>query len=632
MGKRYGIGHTLIMLFGVLIVFSTLLTSSELNKSDIAKYFEQATKYRQNSEFEKLREVYSKIIKLDPNNYKAHKNMGSSYLDTKEYDKAIEFYKKSIEINPKKFNAYHNMGLVYFYQKNYDNALDFFEKSLTLNPKFYATYFFIGKIYSSRKKYNKAIDFFQKSIEINPRDIQPYHHLVSVYTEQKDFNKALQVCYKIIEIAPKRYNAYEIIGTIYQFQKKFDLSIEFYEKALKLDPDNQNIQANKIEVEKKRESYKEITQGKEYINRGEYSKAIESYTKAIDIHPRDAGSYYQIGRVYILMGKHNKAREFFSDSLMIKPNGNAYFAMGASYLQEQKYDESLKYFTMALEEKLTYLENNDSEIGVIYDHMGSIWGKKGEYDKALEFYTKALEISVNTVGEEDMETRNLYYNMGVTWERKGEIIKAQEFYTKAHFSNKVSPTMEIPSTEKEKKSEEKEVVTFILGMLMIGFSLLFHSKQKRVALISPSNNIKEIPFLFSWTVLLFAFIVPLMRKDYLWFFITLISYPFGGSIIISFLYNKIYIKNLIKTGYRPVDIDSENLLNSKGIKVYHKEYNEIFKKEENSNIQKMVQKLSKKESSQVNKFTTCKNCSASKIVIEDGIYICEYCGTSVGSV
>lgn len=101
---------------------------------------------------------------------------------------------------------------------------------------------------------------------------------------------------------------------------------------------------------------------------------------------------------------------------------------------------------------------------------------------------------------------------------------------------------------------------------------------------------------------------------------------------ISFFYNKIYIKNLIKKGCRPVDVESEKLLNSKGIKFEYKDYNEIVKKEESPKVQKMMNKPSTNELSQLNRFKACRNCSASEVEIKDGIYVCVYCGCSLGSV
>ena len=78
---------------------------------------------------------------------------------------------------------------------------------------------------------------------------------------------------------------------------------------------------------------------------------------------------------------------------------------------------------------------------------------------------------------------------------------------------------------------------------------------------NPSGMVKEVKKGFSWTGFFFGLCVPLIRGDLKWaaimFAISLLagSFTFGlGSLFISlifaFLYNKLYIKELLEKGYR----------------------------------------------------------------------------------
>jgi hypothetical protein len=80
--------------------------------------------------------------------------------------------------------------------------------------------------------------------------------------------------------------------------------------------------------------------------------------------------------------------------------------------------------------------------------------------------------------------------------------------------------------------------------------------------------VKTAPVGFSWTMLLFGIFVPMIRGDWKWFFIGLAIaiFTFGlGWLIVLFMYNKIYIKNLMEKGYIPADDFSKQTLASKGI-------------------------------------------------------------------
>jgi hypothetical protein len=80
--------------------------------------------------------------------------------------------------------------------------------------------------------------------------------------------------------------------------------------------------------------------------------------------------------------------------------------------------------------------------------------------------------------------------------------------------------------------------------------------------------IKEVKIGFSWTCLFFGGFVPLFRLDWLWLFLYIIfcSITFGLFwVIFPFIYNRIYIKNLIeKRGYVPSDEIASNILVQKG--------------------------------------------------------------------
>ncbi|KAA8997583.1 DUF2628 domain-containing protein [Paenibacillus spiritus] len=81
---------------------------------------------------------------------------------------------------------------------------------------------------------------------------------------------------------------------------------------------------------------------------------------------------------------------------------------------------------------------------------------------------------------------------------------------------------------------------------------------------------------FSWTTFLFGFIPALIRGDLKWAAIMFIFAVVTGvftlgwgtwipSLIFSFFYNKIYLKELLEKGYVPADDMAKYLLQERGI-------------------------------------------------------------------
>ncbi|MBB1063774.1 DUF2628 domain-containing protein [Limosilactobacillus fastidiosus] len=101
----------------------------------------------------------------------------------------------------------------------------------------------------------------------------------------------------------------------------------------------------------------------------------------------------------------------------------------------------------------------------------------------------------------------------------------------------------------------------------------------RVNLKNPNTHqLKQVKVGFSWTTFFFGFWPALFRGDWKWFGIQLIivifvaCFTFGlgtgiVGIVFSFFYNKLYINDLLESGYVPNDKTSEDILLSKGITV-----------------------------------------------------------------
>lgn len=100
----------------------------------------------------------------------------------------------------------------------------------------------------------------------------------------------------------------------------------------------------------------------------------------------------------------------------------------------------------------------------------------------------------------------------------------------------------------------------------------------RATLENQMGLIKEVKIGFSWTTFFFGFFPALFRGDLKWAAIifisavaaSLITVGVGGwipSVIFAFIYNKIYIRELIEKGYRPASEESKMKLENGGIPI-----------------------------------------------------------------
>lgn len=72
---------------------------------------------------------------------------------------------------------------------------------------------------------------------------------------------------------------------------------------------------------------------------------------------------------------------------------------------------------------------------------------------------------------------------------------------------------------------------------------------------------------YSWTSLFFGFLVPLLRGDWKWAVIMFIAAMFTfnlSCIVFGFIYNRIYVNELLEKGYVPADEFSQSVLVDRG--------------------------------------------------------------------
>ena len=162
--------------------------------------------------------------------------------------------------------------------------------------------------------------------------------------------------------------------------------------------------------------------GSIYLSEANYTKALESYLKSLKIseeinHKKLMGmGYSNIGLVYFYQKNYTKALEYhFKDLQLIETNSNresdrgtCYINIGAAYQNMLDYTKALTYNLKAL--KCFEEFGNKRGIGVCYTNIGIVYKNQANYGKALEFSLKSLVIKKETEDEAGMGV--CYGNIG----------------------------------------------------------------------------------------------------------------------------------------------------------------------------------------------------------------------------
>ncbi len=181
-------------------------------------------------------------------------------------------------------------------------------------------------------------------------------------------------------------------------------------------PDLGEIHRGPEAHQKRREAAIHNNRANAYAAKGDYNRAIEGYTKAIELQPDLAITYSNRGGTYRDKGDYDRAIEDCSTAIRLKPDyADAYTNRGAAHRSKGDYNRAIADYNMAIRLKPDFVE--------VYYNRGMAYGVKGDYDRAIEDYTMAIDLKPDFV--------EAHYNRGVAYYERREFARSIEDYSTA---------------------------------------------------------------------------------------------------------------------------------------------------------------------------------------------------------
>ena len=101
-----------------------------------------------------------------------------------------------------------------------------------------------------------------------------------------------------------------------------------------------NANASEQPINQNAEAY--YNRGWTYIKRGQYTLAIENFTKAIDLNPNYVEAYYNRGAAYNANSEFDRAIEDYSEALKLKPKvAEVHYNRGTVYDKKGELDRAI---------------------------------------------------------------------------------------------------------------------------------------------------------------------------------------------------------------------------------------------------------------------------------------------------
>ena len=439
-------------------------------KPDYAEaYYNRGIAYADKGDYDAAISDYTKAIKIEPNDAANFNNRGIAYKTKGDHDAAIADFNKAIQIKPDDAVAYNNRGNAYERKGDYDAAIADYNKAIQIKPDYAKAYYNRGIAYKKKGDYDAAIADYNKAIQIKPDDADAYYYRGRAYHKKQEYTRAIEDYTKATEINPK--DAYNFSGRAWTYFKAGQAARGFpdAERALELKPNEPDFLDTRGEI------FEALGRRDEAV--ADFRRAIDEYTKAIEIDPKNAYNFNGRAWVYFKAGQAAKGLPDAERALELKPNepdflgtrGNIFEALGRRdeaiadlrrALSINPEDPDLQPSRDALKrlegsptapspspgagagpapaniiEACTKEPNNDAaitacsrlidsgnvtggELATAYEARGLAYRDKQEYDRAIADFDKAIELAPSSA--------SAHYNRGFIYNYKGSAMGKDE--------------------------------------------------------------------------------------------------------------------------------------------------------------------------------------------------------------
>ena len=132
-----------------------------------------------------------------------------------------------------------------------------------------------------------------------------------------------------------------------------------------------------------------LSDGWKFYAAGNYQQAVQSFTDAINIFPRNAYGYFGRGTAYNELYNNQKALDDFNKSIEIAPNHFTYNNRGKINFEMKNYSAALEDFNKALQ-----VNPNDA---TAYYNRGTVYFAVENFNLGMKDFDKAISLQPNNV-------------------------------------------------------------------------------------------------------------------------------------------------------------------------------------------------------------------------------------------
>ena len=345
--------------------------------------------------------------------------------------KVLTHYTELVRLFPNDERAHNLLGNTYFGRQEYETAIKHYVRATTINPSFSPTYNQLGYAYRFMEKFSDAEQAFKKYTELIPGDPNPYDSYAELLLKMGRFDESIKMYEKALAVDPNFVASYVGIGNDYLAMGRPDQARTTFAKLASV---------ARTTGEKRQARFWNAAS---YVYEGATDKALAELQAGYDLAAANndwgtmSGDLTQMGDILREAGRADEALKKYNeavaaidkaqvpDELKQATRRNHVFEEGRIALA--KNDIATAKAKAAEYAKLVALKNVPFEVRQQHELSGMIALSEKRYPAAVQEFAKA-----------NQQDPKVLYMTGQAWQAAGDAAKAKAFTDKATKFNGLS--------------------------------------------------------------------------------------------------------------------------------------------------------------------------------------------------
>jgi tetratricopeptide (TPR) repeat protein len=188
--------------------------------------------------------LWSHTLRVDPDNYMAHHNLGSLLTQEGALDEAAEHLTRAAAANPYGLSHY-ALANVLAHQGRVDDAIRYYSAALDVNPNWPEVHKKLGALWAGKGDFDKARAHYETVLAKNARDAEAQQSLAWLLIRRGELEDAARHLSAALQIDPSEASAHLGLGVIRALQGRPEESVPHCRRACELQP---NVYPGHVEL------------------------------------------------------------------------------------------------------------------------------------------------------------------------------------------------------------------------------------------------------------------------------------------------------------------------------------------------------------------------------------------------